>query len=198
MFGGDLACTGQVGDCAGKFADFVVCAGAEAELLHRLLQEHFAGRIELAEFLDLFVAHSGVGVNLAVAETLDLDARSSDNVGSHYRRVELAGFRAQLPEAYRRHVDVNIDPVHERPRDLRQVSSYLARRAFALPGVAAEITAGARIHRRDEHELSGKPDRLFRARDYDETIFQRLANHFENMAWKFDKFVQKQYPEMSS
>ena len=197
MFGGDVSCARQVGYGAGELADFVVGAGAEAEFLHRLLQEHFARRVELAELLEKFVAHPGVGVNLPVAETPALDACSSDHVGTHYSRVELARFRAQFPETYRRHVDVNIDPVHQWPRDLRQVSPDLARRAFALLGVAAEITAGARIHRRDEHELSGKPDRLFRARDDDETVFQRLANHLENVAREFDKFVKKQYPEMS-
>ena len=112
MFGGDFPYARQIGYCAGKLADFVVSAGAEAEFVHCLLQEHFAGRIELAELLDLFVAHSGVGVNLSIPETPGLDGRGPNNIGPHCSRVELARFRAQLPETYRRHVDVNINPVH--------------------------------------------------------------------------------------
>src|SRR4030042_6535594 len=103
MFGGDVPRAGQVGGSAGKLAYLVVSAGAEAEFLHRRLQEHFAGRIEPAEILDLFVAHSGVGVNLPVAEAPGLDARGPDSVGTHGSRVELARFRGEAPATLRRH-----------------------------------------------------------------------------------------------
>ena len=42
VFALDIVAVFEVGDGSGDFADFVVGAGAQAEFLHRLLQEHFA------------------------------------------------------------------------------------------------------------------------------------------------------------
>ena len=197
MLGGYFPNTGQIGNRAGKLANLVVGAGTETEFLHRLLEDEFARLIEFAELLHLSMAHPGVGVNLPVTETLGPDACSLENILSHRSRVELAGFRAQLAEAYRRHVNVDVNSVHQRPRDLLEISTDLARRAFASSRLAAEIATGARIHRRDEHELGGKPHRSFGTRDNHKTVFQRLANHLENLPRKFGEFVKEQYPEMS-
>ena len=55
-------------------------------------------------------------------------------------------------------------------------------------GVVATRT---RIHGCHEHEARGIVDLIARTRHADDTVFERLAEHFEDRARKFGKLVQE-------
>ena len=60
VFGLDVFAFPEVGDRAGNFQDSVVGACAQVELFHGIAQHFLRGRIELAKFFDLAVAHFGI------------------------------------------------------------------------------------------------------------------------------------------
>ena len=68
VVGADVVGVFEVGDGAGDFADFVVGAGAEGELAHRVFEHLFAGLVQPAEILDISMRHCGVGHQAAVAK----------------------------------------------------------------------------------------------------------------------------------
>ena len=90
MFGFNRWFACQVGDGACEFADFVVGACGQAELGHRVLEHHFAGSIDGAEFFDLFVAHPRVGHNFTVAETSGLECAGFYDISPYGGGIELA------------------------------------------------------------------------------------------------------------
>lgn len=141
MFGGYLLFPCQIGYCAGNLANLIMCASAEAKLGHRLFQHHFTCRIKRAEFLGLLMAHPRVSHYLAVAEPPHLNLSCFYNAVPHRSRADLPWFRAQLGKAYRRHIDMNIYSIHQRPRYFRQIPLDLVRRTFASSGVNTKIAA---------------------------------------------------------
>jgi hypothetical protein len=70
----------------------------------------------------------------------------------------------------------------------------LERRADAFFLRIGEKTAGARVHRCDEHDGGGIIDRAEGAGDRDVAVFQGLAHHFEHVGPEFRKFVKEQHP----
>ena len=86
---------------------------------------------------------------------------------------------------------MNIDAVHQRSGDLRDIALDHGRRAVALAGFVITKTAGTRIHGRRQHESRGERERHSGASDRYGPIFQRLAQNFQNIAGKLRKLVQK-------
>ncbi len=200
MFCGDVGGGAEVSDCTGDFADFVVGAGAEAELGHCLFEEHFTGLVEFAVFSYLAMAHSRVShsgcAGVAVAEAGGLDFACSGYALADGGGVELAGFVAELLEAYGGDVDVDIDAVDEWAGDFGDVFFDLSRRAAAAFLFGSEVAAGAGVHGGDEHELCGEADGAFCAGDGDESVFEGLAYHFEDMAGEFGEFIEEEDAEV--
>jgi hypothetical protein len=92
----------------------------------------------------------------------------------------LAGRRfEQLLRRDRGHPDVQIDAVQQRPAQLALVARHLVRRAAAGLERAAEVAAGAGVHRRDELEAGREFGPSRGARDGDGAGLQRLAQRFE-------------------
>ena len=95
----------------------------------------------------------------------------------------LAGRRGlrDIVERHARHVDVQVEPVEQRPRDPPGVLLEPARRALAAIGAVAAIAARTRIHRGDELELRRKRDLLVHARDARDAALERLAQRLERV-----------------
>ena len=121
-------------------------SGGEALALHRFFKERFAVGVERAVFADLRGGHCGIGIcSAAVAvrvESGELDVACADDAIAD-RRAWLAGFdaaSAKFVELYGRHVDVDVDAVHQRAGYLADVALDDLRRALAL-AARSEVAA---------------------------------------------------------
>ena len=61
----------------------------------------------------------------------------------------------------------------------------------AFFGWVVVITARARIHGSNQHEISRIVDTVAGPADGDFSVFQGLAQHFQYASFKFGEFVQK-------
>ena len=83
-----------------------------------------------------------------------------------------------------RHAHGHIDAVEEWSREPTDIEMALRRSAFALVAVVAVVTARARIHGSDEHEVGRETDTLFGVGDCDLMALERLTECFEEVATK--------------
>jgi hypothetical protein len=66
----------KVGDGSGYLQNPRISPGAQSEFINGQLQQLLAGLVDLAEFLDVPVAHLGIAVNLHSAESAKLNLSS--------------------------------------------------------------------------------------------------------------------------
>ena len=188
----DLFRVFEVGDGARDAQDAVVGAGGEAELGDGVFHLLFAFAVELAEAAQGARSHLGVA---ELAERLQAPAlalaRREDAFADDGRFLGLLVLR-QLLVFHRRHLDVQVDAVEQRPGDPRQVALDQRRRAGALVQRIAEKAALAGIHGRRQHEARRKGQRHRRPADRDLAVLERLAQHVEHVALEFGQLVQKQ------
>jgi hypothetical protein len=122
MCGADRVAPREVGDGAGYLEDTIERAGGEAQPLEGTVEEGAAGRIDGAEAAELLGAHGGVvRRRRAGPEALELEGASGGDAAGHRLRA-LARRGAQLLQADRRHLDVQVDAVEERPRDASAIA----------------------------------------------------------------------------
>lgn len=157
------------------------------------MPEHLlAGAVERAELLYLTVAHPGVAVGFSPAgkPVLLAGAGFDHPFADHGRR--LGGLVArELAVLDGGSFDVDIDPVQQWAGDPGAIFFHLARRAPALAGGISEVTARARVHRGDEHEVGWERHRAGRAGDDDIGIFERLAHDLEGRSLELWKLIEK-------
>ena len=117
-------------------------------------------------------------------ESPSLDFARPQDAIAHARRALDIRVGAEFFVLHGRNLDMDVDAVEKRPRNLRDVALNLRRRAVALARRIAEESARARIHRRNQHESGRKTDGKRRAGYGDAAVLQRLAQHFEHIALK--------------
>src|SRR6185437_12735983 len=66
------------------------------------------------------------------------------------------------------------------------------RRAHAVAALVVEVTAGAGVHGRGQHEARGEAERHCGARNGDLTVLKRLAENLEDVARELGKLVQEE------
>ena len=132
MGGADVLLPCQVGDGAGDLEHAVIGPSAEPELRHRRLQELLGIGANLAEFLHLARSHLGVGVDFPILEPLELPvAGPNDPLSNPVRALAvLAG--DDVLELDLGDIDLDVDPVKERPRDLGVIFLPLRVRAVGV------------------------------------------------------------------
>jgi hypothetical protein len=94
---------------------------------------------------------------------------------------------------HRRHVNVNVDAIHERPGNLRNVALDHGRRAVAFTGAVVVKAARTGIHGRGQHETRRKSQRHGGARNAHRAILQRLAHHLEHITREFGELIEKEH-----
>src|SRR6188508_1985421 len=109
------------------------------------------------------------------------------------RGCVLTGGTLQYLRWEARHIDVQVDAIEQRPGDPAAVSADAFAGAPAERLWIAEMTAGARIHRRDQLEACWKLCLSRRSRNGDQPRFERLAERLERAAAEFRQLVEKQY-----
>ena len=184
----------QVGDGPGDLEDPVVGPGGEAQALHGHLQQALGLGGRGAVLLDESGRHVGVGVDAGFMETPRLDLPGRYDPGPQLDGA-LARFRGrQVPERHRRHLDLDVDPVQERPGDPGTVGVDLVGGAGAGPFGVAQEAAGAGVHGRHQHEPGRVGQRGGRPGDGDLAFFQGLAQDLQGGAAELRQFVQEEHP----
>ena len=120
--------------------DAVVGASGEMQFLHRLLQHAAESGIDGAVLADLRMGHAGVRARARAGEAGALPQAGGGNATANCLRW-FSGFRpAQFLDCQCRRLDMEVDPVEQRPADAGAVALDLRRRAAAFVARVAKIT----------------------------------------------------------
>ena len=115
----------------------VIGAGGEGEFFHRLLEEVAERNIERAMATDLGMSHASIYRGGGAREPRGLAIASGLNPGAYQGTgfTEVVG--SQFGDGKSGSLDVEVDPVEQRPADAGAVALDLGRgAAAAVPGVA--------------------------------------------------------------
>ena len=141
----------EVGKRARDAQHPVIAAGRKPQSFSRSDQQRTAGRLRGRNLVEQRSVGFGVGANSAfrsrgrVARRLSCAGRR-DSPGD--RRTALGGRRqSEIGRRHRRNIDMKIDAVQQRARQPALVVLRATRRAAAA--ALGEMTAAARVHRRD-------------------------------------------------
>ena len=159
--------------------------------LYQLLQQVFAFVVKMAETLDSPAVHLGVGVYPHVAEALLLPLPGL----RHPRRHGRAGLSLhpvhQFAGLHAFQIQLDVYPVHYRPRQAGQVGKPLAGGAGAFVSLAV-VAAGARIAGRDEHERSRIDYLRPQPRDAYRAVFDRPSQGLDDAFRRLHHLVEEQ------
>jgi len=172
----------------------VIGPGGEAQALHGGLQQALGLGGGGAVLLDQPGRHVGVGVDAGFAEPVPLNLPGRDDPRPHLFGA-VARFRPRhIPERHRRHLDLDVDPVQQRPGDAGTVGTDLVGGAGADPLGIAQEAAGAGVHGRHQHEPGRVGQGGGRSGDGDLAFFQGLPQHLQGGAAELRQLVQKEHP----
>lgn len=138
----DILAAVQVGDGPGDLEDAGVGPGAQTETLHGLFEQPARFGINRAVPSDLPAAHLGVAADLSTLEALRLNRPRLFHTSQHLLGGGSVLHCRQVPVRYGGHVQVDVDAVQERTRNLAPVLPDLAERAAALVLGVPQIAAG--------------------------------------------------------
>ena len=115
----------QVRNGPGDFQDFVIGAGGELELVEGAGQESGGLLRQWAGRGEILVTQCGVAAQAESDEPLALATPRTHDPGLDRRGGFRPTRRRQGVDGEGRNVDVEVDPVQQRPGDLRQVGGHL-------------------------------------------------------------------------
>jgi len=127
----DLWLTRQIRDRARNFQHSRIAARREPERAHRPLQQARAAFVVTAVLAHLARAHLRIAVDRGSLQALALRRPRALNPRSHGRRPLSQWRRHELIVRQRRHLDVQVDAVQQRPGNPRTVLVNVVRRAAA-------------------------------------------------------------------
>ena len=166
--------------------DAVVGPRAHVHAFHGVAKFLEAGGIGFGVFVQQGRGHLGVAVDAGFVLKAALlqhprgdDALADSGAGLSW------GLGRHLVEIDGLDLDLQVDAVEQRARNLAHVVGALVLVADALFLGVSVVPARARIHRSHQHERGGVFGRIFCSTDTDNPVLQRLAHHFQNGAIKF-------------
>jgi hypothetical protein len=189
----DAGSAGQVGDGAGELEHPVVGAGRELELAHGRFHQALAGVVQAAPAPDLGRAHLAVGAQPAAGEALRLELPGRDHALADALRRLAAALAGQLVILDLRHLDVDIDPIEQRPRQTLLVAADRRRGAGAGPAWRVEKSTCAGIHRANQDKVGRKAERPGGPADHDRVVLERLAHDLEDLLVKLGHLIEEQH-----
>ena len=174
----DVGAGFEVGDGAGDFEDAVVGPRTHVHAIHGVAQLLEAGGVGLGVFVQQGRGHLGVAVDAwFVLEAALLEHPGSDDAladgGAGFAWC-LAGHLVKIDGL---DLDLQVDSIQQRARNLAHVVGTLVLVADALLLGVPIVPARARIHRSHQHERGGIFRRVFRPTDAYNPVLQRLAHH---------------------
>ena len=96
----------------------------------------------------------------------------------------------QLVEIDGLDLDLQVDAVEQRSRNLAHIVGALVLVADAFLLGVPVVATWTRIHRGHQHERGGIFGRVFRPTDTYNPVLQRLTHHLQNGAIEFWEFIQ--------
>jgi hypothetical protein len=114
-----------------------------AQVLHGGLEQGQRVGLERADLADLARGHPAVDLRVFPANALRLARPGSEHFGARVGRAWTRRHLGELRERHGRYVDVQVNPVQERPPDLDQVVVDLRRRAATDAPRVGSISARA-------------------------------------------------------
>jgi len=182
----DVGAGFEVGDGAGDFEDAVVGSRAHVHALHGVFQLLQAGGVGLGVFVEQGWGHLGVAVDAGfVLEAAFLEHPRGDDALTDGGRGLAWGLGRHLVKIDGLDLDLQVDAVEQRARNLAHVVGALVLVADAFLLGMPIVPARTRIHRRNEHERGGVFGAVFCPTDTYNPVFQRLTHHLQNGAIEF-------------
>ena len=184
--------------------DTVMRPGTQTLLLHRPLQQPFRIRRQLAVSPNLLCIHLGIGKDLSrsrlcrpfrpfqsLPKTGMLPLPRRQHPIPYLLRALRRRPTPQLLILHSGHLNMNIDPVQQRPTHLRHIPLNHRRRADTLPRFIVEIPTRTGIHRRRQHKPRRKAQTHRRPRNRHMPVLQRLSQHLQHIPRKLRQLIQK-------
>src|SRR6185369_12501843 len=194
VVGHDFLGPDQVGNGARDFQNAVVSASTEVHFGHRHLEQLHRGFVQRAIGLQFFATHARVASDPRFAgEAFLLPLASGDHALTDLLGSFAGALAADLAKFHGGHFHVQIDAVEQWSGNAPKIILDFARRTARFSG---HLSIGGRVHRRHQHELRWESHGAGSARNGDPAFFQRLAHRFQNAAFEFRQFVQKQHAVM--
>ena len=143
----------EVGDGAGDFEDAVVGAGAHVHAFHGVAKLFQAGGVGLGVFVEQGGGHLGVAVDAGfVLEAAFLEHPGGDDALADGGAGFAWGLTRHLVEIDGLDLDLQVDAVEQRARNLAHVVGALVLVADAFLLGVPIVPARARIHAGHQHE----------------------------------------------
>ena len=133
MGGADVFLGGQVGDSSAHLQNPIISPRAESELCYGRLEKLLGVSADRTEFLYLPRPHLGVGVYLSTLESLKLPLPGTRHPLPDALRALPFGTGNDVSELDLPNIDLEVNPVEERPRNLGVVILSLRVRAVSIP-----------------------------------------------------------------
>ena len=146
------------------------------EFLHRLAEEFPPLNVQSAMHLDLIMPHLGVGATSCVSgEAFPLKDPGAKHAFPNGLRGFGSFFTAEFLVLNRGGLDMNVDAIKQWPGNPIAVTLDLFWRAAAFPLRITKISAGARVHRGDQHHICREGYRAGRSADRNFSVLQAAA-----------------------
>ena len=177
------------------FEDAVVGPGGHVHALHGIAKFLQADGVGLGVFVEQGRGHLGVAVDTGlVLEAALLEHPCSDDTLADGGAGFAWGFRRHLVKINGLDFYLQVNAVEQRTRNLAHIMRALVLVADALLLGMTVVATRARVHRSHEHERSRIFRRVFRPRNRNNPVLQRLAHHLQDISRKFRQFVKKEDP----
>ena len=135
----------KIGNGAGYLQDAGIGAGGEAEAVGDQLQHPVAARVQLAVFFDKAGSHLGITVDFGPTVAFQLEfTRTLDPPGDCRRALGVATV-GKIAVFDRRHFDVDVNPVQQRPGNARPVAVDGNRGTGTGVSRVGKVAAGAGV-----------------------------------------------------
>src|SRR5690606_14830603 len=196
--GPDAGLAFEIRDGTRHAEHFEVGARREPELVHRGLDQAATFSVERDDALDFGSGQERVE-GRGEAEglgALALKRPSVQDALTHLGRRLGARNARKRRQLDRRSLDVDVEPLEQRPGKARAVALARFGRAAAAAARMPEKATRARIEGRDDDGASGKPGARPRAGDAHAPVFERLAQRFDRGTTKLGKLVEEQHAVM--
>ncbi len=192
MVDGDGFLSLDIGDGPGELDGAVDDSRRQDQFPGCFCEKIFAGLIERDEVVDMFWCDLRVGCDGKSEKSFLLDLPGIDDFFPDGRGILFRDVVEDLFDLLARNLQNHVDPVQQRAGNLALIALDVQQGTAAWLLRILVISADARIHRCDEHEIRGILDGSWHPGNHDILVFQRLAEHFKDLTRKLRQLVEKQ------
>ena len=171
--------------------DPVIASGCETHCVKRHVHQLLTFFRKRTVFTQLLLPDGGID-HPALPIPIALNSAGSINTLLYCGRAFTGFPAAEFLKLKRRHRNDQVNPIQQRAGNSALIASDIQSGTVTSSGRMPEPAAFTGIHGADEHETAGILHRAGNTGNRDLTVFQRLAQHFQHIASKFRKLIEKQ------